>query len=187
MTFGRWIKQAPYSPHCGALAHIPHASRMAHLPLAEQYACAELFRGTMVRHSAIVYRDDGSGAVQATSFEGNVWLQYVPVRMSETICVQERLPPGAAAVLINQNHTYSDLFMTINPIERHLFDAVDGHRTIADILRTALPFAEEQSRLDTARAFFERLWWHDQVVFDASATKGRSSRISRRSFEMGNA
>src|SRR5258708_172155 len=60
LTFGRWIKQAPYSPHCGAMTQIPLASRMAELPLEEQYASAELFRGTMVRHSAIVYRDDRS-------------------------------------------------------------------------------------------------------------------------------
>src|SRR4029453_962343 len=38
LRFGRWIKQAPYSPQCGAIAKIPQASRMAQLPLAEQYA-----------------------------------------------------------------------------------------------------------------------------------------------------
>ena len=57
--------------------------------------------------------------------------------MSETICVQERLPPGAAAVLINQNHTYTDLFMTISATEKRLFDAIDGNRTIGDILEIA--------------------------------------------------
>ena len=49
----------------------------------------------------------------AVGFAGDAWLSYVPIRMPDTICVQERLPPGAAAVLINQNHTYTDLFMTI--------------------------------------------------------------------------
>ena len=48
LTFGRWVKQAPYSPHCGVLAKIPQARRMAQLPLAEQYAAVELFRGAMV-------------------------------------------------------------------------------------------------------------------------------------------
>jgi hypothetical protein len=147
---------------------------MAQLPLAEQYAAVELFRGTMLRHSAIVYRDDRSSAKETTGFTGNAWLQYVPIRMPETVCVQQRLPPGAAAVLINQNHTYTDLFIAIDSTEKRLLDAIDGHRTIGDISRTALPSSEEQWRPDMARAFFERLWWHDQVVFDATGRHRRT-------------
>jgi SAM-dependent methyltransferase len=168
LTFGRWVKQAPYLPGCGAIAHLPFASRMAQLPLAEQYAAAELFRGTMVRHSAIVYRDGQSPASRPISFEDDDWLSYVPIRMSETICVQERLPAGAAAVLINRNHTYTDLFLSLNETEKHLFDAIDGKRTIGDIVRPTQPYSTEPSRQDMARTTFEKLWWHDQVVFDAS-------------------
>jgi hypothetical protein len=185
LTFGRWVKQAPYSPHCGAMAHIPQASRMAQLPLEEQYATVELFRGTMVRHSAIVYRNDRSSAGQPIRFTGDAWRHYVPIRMSETICIQQRLPPGAAAVLINQNHTYTDLFTAIDSAEKRLFDAIDGHRTVADILTTALPSSEEQSRLDTARVFLERLWWHDQVVFDASGKRDSLSASFHSSLEVG--
>ena len=32
------------------------------VPLAEQYAAVELFRGTMVLHSVVVYRDDSPAA-----------------------------------------------------------------------------------------------------------------------------
>ena len=90
-------------------------------------------------------------------------MSYVPIRMSETICVQDRLP---AAVLINQNHTYTDLLMTIDATEKRMFDAIDGARSIGDILKTT-PAPPGQRQPD-ARTFFERLWWHDQVVFDAS-------------------
>ena len=90
-------------------------------------------------------------------------MSYVPIRMSETICVQDRLP---AAVLINQNHTYTDLLMTIDATEKLMFDAIDGTRSIRDILETT-PAPPGQRQPD-ARTFFERLWWHDQVVFDAS-------------------
>jgi hypothetical protein len=86
----------------------------------------------------------------------------VPVRMSETICVQDRLP---AAVLINQNHTYTDLLMTIDATEKRMFDAIDGTRSISEIVEATLPSSQGQP---DARTFFERLWWHDQVVFDAS-------------------
>ena len=159
LTFGRWVKQAPYSPRCGVMAGLPQAGRMAELSPEEQFAVVELFRGTMVRHSVVVYRDDSP--FQQVSFAGDAWMSHVPIRMTETICVQERLPAGAAGVLINQNHTCRDLFMPVDATEKRMFDAIDGQRSIGEILKTTLP----QSG---AGPFFERLWWHDQVVFDTS-------------------
>jgi hypothetical protein len=149
------------------VAHLPQALRMTELSAAEQFAAVELFRGTMVRHSVIVYRDGSPSLSQPVSFAGEAWLNYVPIRMSETVCVQERLPAGAAGVLINQNHTYTDLLMSIDAAEKRMFDAIDGNRTIDDISETTLPSSRQQRQLD-ARNFFERLWWYDQVVFDAS-------------------
>jgi SAM-dependent methyltransferase len=168
LTFGRWVRQAPYSLHCGVIAKIPQVSRIAHLSLAEQYAAIELFRGTMVRHSVIVYRNDGANSPQQVSFAGDAWLQYVPIRMADTICVQDRLPPGAAAVLINQTHTYRDLFMPIAPTEKRLFDTIDGDRSINELVERTPLFSHRTTNLKMARTFFERLWWHDQVMFDAS-------------------
>jgi hypothetical protein len=149
------------------MARLPQALRMTELPAAEQFAAVELFRGTMVRHSVIVYRDDSPSPFQPVSFAGDAWLSYVPIRMSETICVQERLPAGAAGVLLNRNHTYTDLLMTIDAAEKHMFDATDGNRTIDQISETTLPSSRKQRQLN-ACTFFERLWWHDQVVFDTS-------------------
>ena len=168
LTFGRWVKQAPYSPQCGVLSHIPFISRMAELSPAEQYAAVELFRGTMVRHSAVVYRDDSPAGPRPVSFTGDAWLNYVPIKMSDTICVQERLPSGAAGVLINQTHTCTDLYMPIDLEEKLLFDAIDGVSSISDIVDIKLPSAQKKLRMDMVRTFFERLWWYDQVVFDAS-------------------
>jgi SAM-dependent methyltransferase len=158
LTFGRWMRQAPYSPRCGLLARIPQASRMAELPLPAQYAAAELFRGTMPHHSVIVYRDDFPDGSPVVTVADEAWLTYVPVRLPDTICVQERLPPGAAGVLINQTHTDRDLIAPIDAGEKRVFDAIDGTRTIGQIVE----------RLGPARTFFDRLWWHDQIVFDAS-------------------
>jgi len=168
LTFGRWLKQAPYTPRCGVVARIPQASRLAQLSLAEQYAAVELFRGTMVRHSVIAYRDDSPGGVQPISFAGDAWLGYVPLRMPDTICVQERLPHGAAAVLINPTHTYRDLLMPIDSTEKGLFDAIDGNRSIGGIVERPVPSSPARPQLDQARTFFEKLWHYDQVVFDAS-------------------
>jgi len=159
LAFGRWLMQAPYLPHCGVLAKIPQADRIAQLSMAEQYAAVELFRGTMIRHSVVAYRDDSPAA--RVSFDGDVWLDYVPIRVPDTICVQERLPPGAATVLINRTHTYTDIYLPIDAQEKNMFDAIDGERTIGEIV-------VEQGQHGKARAFFERLWRYDQVVFDTS-------------------
>ena len=160
LTFSRWVRQAPYSPHCGLMARLPQAARIAALEPARQYAAAELFRGAMMSHSVIVRRDDRPGRSHATNFSGDAWLDYVPVRVPDTLSVQERLPPGAAAVLINRAHTDTDIYLPIDAREKLLVDAIDGERSLGEI-------AGDQPR-DVCRALFERLWWHDQVVFDGS-------------------
>jgi len=83
LVFGRWIRQASYDPHCGIMGNIPQSSRLCRLSLTEQYAAVELFRGTMVRHSLVVYPNNTP--LQSVSFAGAAWLGYVPVRMSDTI------------------------------------------------------------------------------------------------------
>jgi SAM-dependent methyltransferase len=171
LTFGRWIKQAPYSIGCGVLAKLPQAGQMAQLSLVEQFAAAELYRGTMLRHSVVAYRNDRPGDPDPIDFSGDRWLRYVPLRMPDTLSIQERLPAGAATVLINQTHTYRDLFLPISAAEKRLLDGIDGHRTIRDILEPMQPALSEASPLEMARMFFERLWWQDQVVFDTSHSK----------------
>jgi len=159
LHFGRWLRQAPYLPQCGALGASLDQARLAQLPVRVQYAAVELFRGTMVRHSVVVYRNDRPANAEPLRFDDNRWVDYVPVRLPDTISVQQRLPPGAAAVLINQSHTYNDLYLPLDAPHKRLFDAVDGASTIGEI-------AHKHGDNDTARALFERLWWYDQVVFD---------------------
>ena len=136
----------------------------------EQYAAVELFRGTMVRHSMVVYRNDSPEPQQVT-FAGDAWLGYVPLRMPDTVCVQERLPPGAAGVLINQTHAYADLIMPIDSTEKRLFDAIDGRRSIGAIVEGAS--SQTKAHLDMVATFFENLWWYDQIVFDTSPWHAR--------------
>jgi SAM-dependent methyltransferase len=172
LKFGRWLKQAAYSPLCGAMAKIPQTAQMQQLPPVERYAVAELFRGTMLRHSVIAYRDDDLDLSRKINFFGNDWLNYVPIRQPETICVQERLPAGAAAVLINRSHTYTDMYLPINAAEKRLFDAIDGNRSIGSIVTGAIGGEMQAESFATARCFFECLWAYDQIVFDASKTAG---------------
>jgi SAM-dependent methyltransferase len=161
LRFGRWLRQAPYSLQAGLMSRIPGALRGATRPLEDQYAAAELFRGNMMRHSAIAYRDDNA-AVPRISFDDDDWLEYIPIRAPDAVTVRERLPPGVAAILINRGHTHTDILLPIYPRETRLLEAIDGKRTIGEML------ADDAER-DAGRSLFERLWWHDQVVFDAAA------------------
>jgi SAM-dependent methyltransferase len=156
LEFGRWIKQAPYSPRCGVVADLPQAARIAALAPAQQYAAVELFRGTMTTHSLIAYRNDTADTGTSISFATDDWLGYVPIRLPDTLVIQERLPPGAAAVLINRAHTCRDIYLPISALEKNWFDSIDGRRSIREIIGDA--------PRDAAGPFFERLWWHDQVI-----------------------
>ena len=113
----------------------------------------------MTTHSVVAYRDDGP-ARDGSSFPATHGSTTCPFDLPDTLCIQERLPPGAAAVLINRAHTSHDVYLPIDAQEKRLFDAIDGERSIGDIVG--------DEHRDLGRALFEKLWWHDQVVFDAS-------------------
>jgi len=168
LAFGRWTRQAPYSARCGVIASLPQAPRLKKVSLEQQFAAVELFRGTMVRHSAVVYHDGTSAQRQRIEFAYDGWLKYVPIRMADSVCVLERLPPGAAAVLINRGHTFRDIFLPINALEKQFFDGIDGKRSIAAIIHPIASSSKDTGIADLARNFFRQLWWQDQVVFDAS-------------------
>ncbi len=164
MSFGRWLQQAAYLPHCGIMARSPHFERLASLPERLQHAAMELFRGTMTKHSFIAYRDDRIGDNQPIAFERDNWRDYVPLRRPGTLDVREQVPPGYAAVLIHRARPYSDLFLPIEAEEERLLGAIDGKRSIGEIARTAL----KESDAEHVVRFFERLWQYDQVVFDVT-------------------
>ena len=165
ISFGRWIEQAPYLAQCGSVAHSPHAARLASLPFRQQHAAVELFRGTMVSHDFIAYRDDRTEVSQPIDFSGDRWRDYIPIALPWTVCVRERLPPGSVAVLISRAHKFTDLVCTIDSFEDRLLGAIDGNRTLTEILQFT---AQDDGSNRRALGFFERLWQYDQVVFDAS-------------------
>ena len=121
-------------------------------------------------HSVIVYRDDRSGDAQPITFAGERWRDYVPIALPWTVCVRERLPSGSVAVLINRAHTFTDLICTVDAFEDALLGAIDGTRTLAEILTAVVKDGRDERR---ALDFFERLWRYDQIVFDASGADPR--------------
>ena len=160
LTFRRWHSQAPYLPQCGAIGATTHAKRLLALPEPEQYAAMELWRGTMATHSVVVSRNDAEGEWWLFGGGDDDWRDYVPIRLPGTLCVQERLPAGAAAVLISRYHSSPDLILPIDSREKQMLDLVDGQRTIAAIAGAS----GGDVASPPARRFFERLFWYDQIV-----------------------
>jgi SAM-dependent methyltransferase len=167
MSFDRWLEQAPYLPQCGALANAGHGERLDTLSESQQYAAAELFRGTMTQHRVIARRSDDFGG-QAIRFTGEQWRDYVPIRLPWARCIRERLPPGSVAVLLNPTHQHHDLVLPINSFQDRLLGEMDGRRTLGEIVTSC---AINESARD-ALHFFQQLWWYDQIVFDASGAIG---------------
>lgn len=157
LRFGRWERQAPYLPDCGSMSETPHGARVAQRAPAEQHALMELFRGTMVRHTAIAFRAEDP--MPGPDFSDPALEAARPIVEPTAIAVEERLPPGAAAALINRAHTEVDLVLFVDDLGRDRFSAIDGRRTVADLGAGAA-------------AFVERLWRHDLVVLDASGAAG---------------
>jgi hypothetical protein len=165
LSMERWFEQAPYLPQCGAIARVPHAARLLSLAPPSQYAAVELLRGTMTRHNFIAYRSDRAGESQPIRFDGDAWRGWVPLLVPWTLCIRDRAPPGFMAVLINRAHTYPDLALPLDAAQERVFAAIDGNRSINQILRSAPEMSDEQ-----ARRFIEQLWEYDQIVFDATSS-----------------
>ena len=161
MSFGRWYWQATYSV-AGAVARTPHAARLAALPERDRYKAIELWRGLINNHDFIAYRNDAPEDRLQVRFDDDRYLKYVPVRRAWTSCMQEQAPPGAAAILVNQTHMFPDIYLAVDALEKQIYDATDSQRTIGAIVES-VPDSSPR-----ARDFFEKLWQHDQVVFDTS-------------------
>lgn len=157
LNFGRWQRQAPYLPSCGLMATVPHSELVSGLGKRGQYAAVELFRGTMTRHSFLAYRE--SDFEQLVRFSDPQAAGYVPIRPHTVVSVEDRLPPGASAALLNRAHEFNDLVMFVDDAEKRVFDAIDGERSLGSLAGGDLELG----------AFVQRLYDHDLVVIDASA------------------
>jgi SAM-dependent methyltransferase len=156
LRFARWVRQAPYLPVCGSISETPHATRISALSSAGQHAAVELFRGTITTHSLIAQRDVDVDltTLDFGSPEADTW---TPMLVPTAVAVEERLPPGAAAALLNRAHTATDLVMFVDVADFAAFRAIDGTRPIGSLG-------------PGARRLVERLWWHDLVAIDAVPT-----------------
>jgi hypothetical protein len=116
----------------------------------------------MTTHS-FGYRQDASQNNTRIAINDDRWRGDVPLRLPDTVCLQERLPAGAAGVPLNRSHPFHDLLLVITPQVKRMFDAIDERRSVRDIINHV-----GDRRSSDARVFFAKLWRYDQVVFNTS-------------------
>jgi hypothetical protein len=117
----------------------------------------------MKHHTFVVHHSDFNKEELTVRFGDERYLRFVPFRFPWTRCIQESLPPETAGVLVNTALQFPDLFLLVDAKEKQIYDAINGRRTIGQIVHT---LEESGPRV---RDFFQKLWWYDQVVFDTSA------------------
>ncbi len=163
LKFGRWYEQAAYLPQCGAIEDAPHGARLQRFPRARNTqrwsSCVERWTGTALSPTATTANAKPSRShSRATPGAASFPFDCRGRGLSRT----ERRA-GVAAVLINPSHAYPDLALFIDAAQERVLTAIDGERSVAEILRRAGgTIGDEQGR-----QFFRRLWEHDLVVFDA--------------------
>ncbi len=86
--------------------------------------------------------------------------------------MRDRLPAGSTAVLISRAHRFAGLVLPINRFEERVLGAIDGRRTLDDVLAAAAPDVADEHR---ALAFVERLWQYEHIVFDASRASAEAA------------
>ena len=149
--------QAPYLP---GLRHDQRdAARRAHRVAAgppTSTPLVELFRGTITRHTAIAFGDDDDGVGRSRLRRRRPSTRWVPVAVPTAVAVEERLPPGAAAALIDRATSDTDLVLFVDRRRLETFRSIDGAAHRSGALGPG------------RRAFVERLWRHDLVVFDTT-------------------
>jgi hypothetical protein len=124
LTFSRWYLQAPYLPQCGAIAATPHATRLAALSERDQYAAVELWRQAAVKKDAAALRRR-LGVLGAAVCLAAVAAAPAHQRQRRSVVALDAL---------NRSRAAQRLILVINAEEKQMVDAIDGRRTIADIV-----------------------------------------------------
>lgn len=155
LRFARWVRQAPYRPQVGIMGDLAHREPMASMDEVGQFAAMELFRGTIVRHSLIAYTAESTLPRTPVHWTGDDWRAYVAMVPPTVVVVEDRLPSGMAAAVINRAHIDRDLVCFLDAEELTVFRAIDADTPLTDV-------AGATPRL------FERLWMHDLVMIDAT-------------------
>jgi hypothetical protein len=191
----RFLCQAHYLPECSALASFPETAsgvlpgdalppeaglppEAARRPALRDIegeadgllALTELFRGNLRTHTVIACRDDRPVESHAVRFTGRDWLGFKPIRNPGLEIDAGPFPDDGVARLSWAAHDDPAISLIVDETQARLFDAIDGRRSIEQILEAAASRAADPER--AAQAFFHALWRRDFVWFQIPGASG---------------
>ena len=162
----RFLYQAHYFLECSRLAAFPDLlAEVQRLPEPEQFAVAELYRGSMGSHEVVACRDDRPAASWRVGFDGSDWLHYVPIRNPGLGISEQDLSTKAVARLHWGSHAFPEVSALVDSLQAKLFNAVDGCRTISEVVSHAGAEFDEPAAREYARNFFRSMWVFDYFWF----------------------
>ena len=166
LSLQRFLYQAHYFLECSRLAAFPELlAEVQQLPETEQFALAELYRGSMASHEVVVCRDDRPTASWRIGFDGGDWPRYVPIRNPGLGISEQDLPAKTAARLHWESHAFPGINALVDSLQARLFNAVDGRRTISEVVSHAGAEFDEPAAREYARNFFRSMWRFDYFWF----------------------
>ena len=160
LVFQGWVDNGKYTadalPQGTALERATRA-----LPPEDQWSIVEAVTLNVHKHVFLACRPERNADGYTISFEGDAWLNYVPVRHAKS-GLRREVDPSAPQVEI----TREQIKFSVSPGAAALFFAADGTKTIAAILREER-FAQipAEQRTENARRFFASMWQGGHMFF----------------------
>ena len=119
----------------------------------------------MASHEVVVCRDDRPAASWRVGFDGSDWPGYVPIRNPGLTISEQDLPTKAVARLQWASHAFPEINALVDSLQARLFNAVDGCRTISEVVSHAGAEFDEPAAREYARNFFRSMWVFDYFWF----------------------
>ena len=161
----RFFYQAYYSPRCALPADSPLLAQLEKLPPEDQYAVIELFRSSIRKHQFVACRDDRPESAYRPEFSGSEFSRYVPVFTPGIKIVKEDYPNGGKGKIHYPLHEIGNPSFVLDASRLALLEAVNGHRSVASIVRKVAGKEDAKSREERAGRFFQTMWENDFLLF----------------------
>jgi hypothetical protein len=133
-------------------------------------ALTELFRGNLRTHTVIACRDDRPVESHAVRFTGSQWRRFKPIRNPGLEIDPGPFPGDGVARLSWAAHEDAAISLIVDETQARLFDAIDGSRSIEQIVEAAALRVADPERV--AQTLFQALWRRDFVWFQIPAAPG---------------
>jgi SAM-dependent methyltransferase len=153
LAFQGWKEPGMYAPDLRLPPDHPLRVRLDRLPEREMCQAAELIDAAIPGHWFHVCRRDRDPATYGIRFEGDAFLDYIPIsRVTQSDVVQAAEGPARRI----RRPPFPPLVLT--PRQTLLLNQVDGQRTVRQCIELANVSESPADAKEFARSFFQMLW-----------------------------